>query len=185
MWFALAGVMMLFMALTSAYVVRRGLDPDWQTIRMPGLALVNAAVLLASSVTFEISRRAMRRSARRADGWLVVTWSLGLVFVAGQLVVWRQLADTGLYLSTNAHSSFFYVLTALHAAHLAGGILALSWLMWMPAGKMALNAGGAYGVSRAPASAADRERWIGVTAHYWHFMDGLWVYLLLLLFAFK
>jgi cytochrome c oxidase subunit 3 len=185
MWFALAGIMMLFMALTSAYVVRRGLDPDWQAIRMPALAVVNAAILLASSVTFEQARRAMRRGARAADRWLFATWSLGLAFVAGQLVVWRQLADAGLYLSNNAHSSFFYVLTALHAAHLAGGILALSWLMWMPPAKMALSPGGSYGVNRGPASLADRERWTGVAALYWHFMDGLWVYLLLLLFAFK
>jgi cytochrome c oxidase subunit 3 len=183
MWFALAAIMMLFMALTSAYVVRRGLDPDWQAIHMPGLALVNVAILLASSVTLEFARR--RKDRRAADRWLFLTWSLGLAFVAGQLVVWRQLAEAGLYLSNNAHSSFFYVLTALHGAHLFGGLLAMSWLLWMPSGKMALTAGGSLGVSLAPASAADRERWLRVAALYWHFMDGLWVYLLLLLFAFK
>ena len=185
MWFALAGIMMLFMALTSAYVVRRGLDPDWQAIRMPALALVNVAILLASSVTLEFARRAARKSRRGADRWLFLTWSLGLAFVAGQLVVWRQLADAGLYLSNNAHSSFFYVLTALHGAHLCGGIVALSWLLWMPPAKMALGAGGWSGVSLGPATPADRERWTGVIALYWHFMDGLWVYLLLLLFAFR
>ena len=183
MWFALAGIMMLFMAMTSAYVVRRGLDPDWQAIRMPALALVNVAVLLASSVALELARR--RQDRRAADRWLFLTWSLGLAFLAGQLVVWRQLAEAGLYLSTNAHSSFFYVLTALHGAHLCGGLLALSWLMWMPSAKMALSAGGSLGLIRGPASAADRDRWIRVAALYWHFMDGLWVYLLLLLFAFK
>jgi cytochrome c oxidase subunit 3 len=183
MWFALAGIMMLFMALTSAYVVRRGLDPDWQAIRMPSLALMNVAILLASSVTLEFARG--RQDRRTTDRWLFLTWSLGLAFLAGQLFVWRQLAEAGLYLSNNAHSSFFYVLTALHGAHLCGGILALSWLMWMPWEKMALSAGGWFGVSRGPAAAVDRERWIRVTALYWHFMDGLWVYLLLLLFAFK
>jgi cytochrome c oxidase subunit 3 len=150
---------------------------------MPALALVNVAVLLASSVALELARR--RQDRRAADRWLFLTWSLGLAFLAGQLVVWRQLAEAGLYLSTNAHSSFFYVLTALHGAHLCGGLLALSWLMWMPSAKMALSAGGSLGLIRGPASAADRDRWIRVAALYWHFMDGLWVYLLLLLFAFK
>jgi cytochrome c oxidase subunit 3 len=151
---------------------------------MPPLAVLNAAILLGSSVTLELGRRAMRHDSRMAGRWLFVTWSLGLAFVAGQLVVWRQLADAGLYLSNNAHSSFFYVLTAAHAAHLFGGILALSWLIWMPAARMAFTSGASFGGPRA-STAVDRERWTGVIALYWHFMDGLWVYLLLLLFAFK
>jgi cytochrome c oxidase subunit 3 len=87
-----------------------------------------------------------------------VTWILGLGFVAGQLVVWRQLASGGLYLSTNAHASFVYVLTTLHALHLLGGLIALSWV-------------------RGPS--------VSVVALYWHFLVGLWIYLLVVLFLWK
>ena len=91
---------------------------------------------------------------------------LGLSFLAGQMVVWLQLAGTGVFLATNAHSSFFYTLTALHGLHLSGGLAALGWL----ARRVGENAGGG---------------WLfDVTALYWHFMDGLWVYLLVLLFVF-
>jgi cytochrome c oxidase subunit 3 len=177
MWFALAGIMMLFMGLTSAFIVRRGLDPGWQPIRMPVLAALNAVLLIASSVTLEFGRRCLRANRRpAADKWFLTTWSLGIIFIAGQLIVWGQLAAAGLYLSSNAHSSFFYVLTALHGVHLAGGIAALSWLIWMPLPQLAAG----------PARPAVwRERVSGIVALYWHFMDGLWVYLLVLLFAFK
>jgi cytochrome c oxidase subunit 3 len=145
MWFALAAILMLFMGLTSAYVMRRGLDPAWQPIRIPGIALINTAILLASSATLELGRR----SATRV---------LGLAFAAGQLMLWRQLAAAGFYLSTNAHASFVYVLTALHGLHLLGGIAALQW------------ASG----TRTP-----------VAALYWHFLTGLWVYLMVVLFAWR
>lgn len=158
MWFALAAILMLFTGLTSAYVVRRGLDPQWQAIRMPALAGLNAVVLLASSITFEMGRRS-RLAARQ---WLLITWMLGMGFVAGQLMVWRQLADAGLYLSTNSHSSFFYLLTALHGVHLLIGIAALTWVI------------------RTSRIAVNSSR---VLAPYWHFMDGLWIYVLVVLFA--
>lgn len=143
MWFALAAILMLFMGLTSAYVMRRGLDPQWEAILVPRIALVNAALLLASSLTLEIGARRM-------------TCILGLAFIAGQIFLWRQLAAAGLYLSTNPHASFIYLLTALHALHLLGGIIALSRV-------------------RGPG--------VAVVALYWHFMAGLWIYLLLVLFV--
>jgi cytochrome c oxidase subunit 3 len=146
---------MLFIALTSAYVVRKGLDPGWHAIQRPGLLWINTVVLLASSLTIERARR-----AGAAARWLLVTLLLGLVFLGGQLVVWSQLSAQGVYLSTNPHSSFFYLLTGLHGLHLAGGIAALSYLVFR-----------------------HRPQLVDVTAIYWHFMDGLWVYLFVLLFG--
>jgi cytochrome c oxidase subunit III len=157
--FALAGIGMLFIALTSAYVVRQGLGTDWTRVPMPRILLVNTAVLLASSITLEKARKAASRN------WLFTTLALGLVFLGGQMVAWRQLEAMGLYLSTSPHSSFFYVLTGVHAFHLAGGLISLAYV---------------------PLVAADvprrRARWLDATALYWHFMDALWIYLLVLLF---
>jgi len=151
MWFAIAAILMLFVGLTSAYVVRRGLDPNWTSIPIPGVAFANAALLLASSFTLEVGRRSP--AARR---WLVATWILGLAFAAGQLTLWRQLAEEGLHLNTSAHASFIYLLTALHGLHLLGGMIVVSWQ-----------------------SRVD----LAVIAIYWHFLGGLWIYLLVVLFA--
>jgi cytochrome c oxidase subunit 3 len=161
MWFALAAIGMLFIAMTSAYVVRLGFDPDWRPIRMPIIVGINTAVLLASSVTMERARRSLGLD-HALNKWLTATLLLGLAFVCGQLVAWRQLSFDGIYLSTNPHSSFFYLLTGMHGLHLLGGILALGYLAF---------------------SRSHRERWVEATALYWHFMDGLWVYLLVLLFG--
>ena len=159
MVFALAGIGMLFMALTSAYVVRQGLGADWMRIPMPRILLLNTAVLLASSLTLEAARRTSSRN------WLLATLALGFVFLCGQLLVWRQLAGAGIYLSTNPHSSFFYVLTGVHGLHLAGGLVSLACVPLLPAF-----------VSQR------RRHWLDATTLYWHFMALLWVYLLILLF---
>jgi cytochrome c oxidase subunit III len=150
MWFSLAAIAMLFIGLTSAYAVRRGLDPLWSPVPMPTAALPACACLLASSITLEYGRRSARQS------WLLLTGVLAIAFVAGQLAACRELAAAGFYLSTNPHSSFVYVFTALHGVHVVGGVLAL-------------------------ASGARTE----VVALYWHAMAMLWTYLLVVLFVWK
>lgn len=167
MYMALAGILMIFAAFTSALVVRRGISNDWVPTALPHLLYLNTAVLLASSGTLELSRRAL--AAGRGEAfihWLFGTLLLGLAFIGGQLLAWRELVARGVYLATNPSSSFFYLLTAAHGIHLLGGIGGLIYL--------ALRA-------RKIASAAKRRTIVDVTALYWHFMDGLWVYLLLLL----
>jgi len=179
--FAVVAIGMLFIALTSSYVVRQGLGVDWQRLPMPRILLVNSAVLLISSITMELARLARRRGNwQRSNTWVFVTLMLGLAFLSGQLLAWQSLASQGFFLSTNPHSSFFYVLTGLHGIHLAGGLLALTYV-----------AAGSLQQLRAPAAAAgparpspDRcSRWLDGTAVYWHFMDALWIYLLALLFV--
>jgi cytochrome c oxidase subunit 3 len=154
MFFALASIGMLFIAMTSAYVVRRGLGTDWQAIRMPQVLWFNTAVLLASSLALEKARRAF------ATRWIGVTLLLGAVFLGGQVAAWRGLAAQGVFLGTNPHSSFFYLLTGLHGAHVLGGLAALAWVLTSP-----------------------RPRRLEAAAIYWHFMFGLWMYLLVLLFG--
>lgn len=164
MMLALTSVSMLFIALTSAYIVRSGLDPAWRAIAMPRILLFNTAALALSSVTIERARRTL------AARWLAATLALGLLFVCGQLAAWGQLTAAGIYLSTNPHSGFFYLLTALHGLHVAGGLAALGWLLVQ---------------AWREVRPCLRERWLGVTALYWHFMDGLWIYLLVLLFVWR
>lgn len=169
MYMALAAIVMLFAAFTSAMIVRRGISNDWVPTALPHILYVNTIVLLASSATLEFSRRSL---IAKLDGrflqWLYVTMLLGLAFVGGQLLAWRQLASRGVYLATNPSSSFFYLLTASHGIHLLGGIGALFYLaLW----------------ARKLASTPRRRAVVDVAAIYWHFMDGLWVFILLLLIA--
>jgi cytochrome c oxidase subunit III len=166
MWMALAAIVMLFAAFTSAMVVRKGLSDDWVATELPHLLYFNTLILIASSVTLEMSRHSLKKDHRENFGlWLYATLILGIAFVGGQLMAWRELAERGVYLSTNPSSSFFYLLTATHGIHLLGGIIALAYV--------ALKA-------RNIASGQKKRTALDVTALYWHFMDGLWVYILIL-----
>jgi cytochrome c oxidase subunit 3 len=189
---ALTPVIMLFVSFTSAYIVRQGLptlDPntnsmvrDWLPVPLPTfLFLINTCVLLFGSATIELARRQLAREAALAPAsgipgvslgterkfpWLALTIALGFCFLAGQWMVWRTLADRGFFVATAPSSSFVYLLTAGHAVHLMGGILAL------------LVAGAASLLHR---SLESRRIVVDVTAWYWHFMALLWIYILTLL----
>src|SRR5579862_3474105 len=162
----LAAIVMFFMALASSYIVRKGLGNDWQRTPMPPVVWFNTAILLISSSTVILARRKLDAKDRDAfRTWWWVTTGLGLLFLAGQIVAWRQLAAEGMMLATNPSSSFFYLLTAAHGAHLAGGIFALFYVTFRNWKRSRIS----------QATAAE------LTSIYWHFMDGLWIFLLVLL----
>jgi len=170
-WIGLCSIAMLFIALTSAYVVRQGLGGDWQPVQMPRLLWWTTAILLGSSLTLELARSSLKRGEDRdSSAWLTVTLLLGVGFLLGQLLAWQQLAAQGIYLNTNPHSSFFYLLSGTHGLHVVGGLIALAYVVW-----------GAWWhrYTRQQHTALD-----GATL-YWHFMDGLWVYLLVVLFVWR
>lgn len=191
----LASVTMVFVALTSAFIFRRGLPEidqrtgtyahDWVTLSLPvGLLLVNTALLLMSSVTIELARRQLARRMALAPvasipgvslgrewnlPWLAMTILLGLGFLGGQWMAWQELAARGFDI-TKISSSFFYLLTGTHAVHLVGGLLVLSY-----AGLISLQ--------HKP---LPRQRIVvDVTAWYWHFMAFLWIYIFGLLWVMR
>ena len=160
----MAGILMFFMAFVSAFIVRKGVGSDWHAFPMPRILWLNTLILLASSVTIVRARHFFARDDREGfRHWWTVTTFLGFLFLAGQLIAWRQMVASGFYLATNASSSFFYVLTAAHGLHLLGGIVALAYV--------------GRGKLRRLTLATATE----VASLYWHFMDGLWVFLFLLL----
>ncbi|HVA94967.1 MAG TPA: heme-copper oxidase subunit III [Candidatus Dormibacteraeota bacterium] len=162
----LAAIVMFFMALASSYIVRKGLGNDWQHTPMPAVVWFNTLILLASSGTIILARKKLEDGDREAfRSWWWVTCGLGMLFLAGQIIAWRQLSAAGILLSTNPSSSFFYLLTAAHGAHLAGGIFALFYVLFRPWKRSRIS----------QATAAE------LASIYWHFMDGLWVFLLVLL----
>lgn len=184
------GIVMIFVSFTSAYVVRQGLPTfdsrtnslvhDWIPVPLPKLLLVNSLVLLLSSITVELARRRAARNAALAQlasipgvsirggkiSWLALTVTLGLLFLAGQAMAWRELAASGFYISATPSSSFVFLLTGMHGAHLLGGVVAL------------LVAGLASLLHRP---AQSQLILLDITGWYWHFMAVLWVYILILL----
>jgi len=168
LWAFMGTVTMLFLGFTSAYILRRA-SPDWQPLAAPGLLGVSTSALIASSVAIERARRRLRGwDLAGTRTWVGITGLLGLTFVLAQFGAWRQLAAAGVLLATNPHSSFFYVITGAHALHVLGG---LCWFLVIVARlrRMALLPG---------------EDGLGLFATYWHFLGGLWLYLLGLLFLY-
>ncbi|HVG32621.1 MAG TPA: cytochrome c oxidase subunit 3 [Pyrinomonadaceae bacterium] len=177
MWVALCSITMLFTALTSAYIVRSRLNTanDWHPISVPQMLWLSTSLILLSSATFEAARRYLRRHEdERFRLWLIATVFLGLGFLLTQWLAWRELVAQGIYLKSSPHSSFFYLLTAVHALHLLGGIVMLGYLLWR-----------AWGGQSGKEQRARRQDSANAVGLYWHFMDGLWVYLFLLLFLWR
>jgi len=188
----IATVSMVFISLTSAYVVRQGLPTfdgatnsyvrDWGMVELPWqLLAINTALLLISSVTMEFARRGITRQAALAPlksipgislgneksfPWLGITVLLGLGFLAGQWIAWGELKGRGFFVNTNPNSSFVYLLTAAHAVHLFGGVIALIWA-------------GVTSLQHRPVEG--RRIVVDVAAWYWHFMAVLWIYIFALL----
>lgn len=174
-WVAIGSILMLFVALTSAYIVRSASSNDWQPIAMPRVLWLSTALILLSSITMEVSRRSLKQQRDKDYGrWLIMTVALGLAFLATQLFAWRQLVRQGVYLASNPYNSFFYLFTAAHGLHLLGGILALGYLLLRTTRKRSTVEGELRRAGTADAATI-----------YWHFMDGLWVGLFLLLFFWK
>ena len=167
----IVSILMFFMALASAYIVRKGSSGgEWIPFHFPILVWANTAILLASSLTMEIARRHLQAAQPRAfRNWWTITTILGLLFLAGQLIVWRQLVAQGVYVASNPASSFFYIFTGAHAVHILGGVGALLFVLFRK-------------FDRANVS---QQAAVGVTSYYWHFLDALWVFLAVLLYLGK
>ena len=172
MWVVLAAIVMMFAALSSVYIYINLTAADrGQSVAMPRMFYLSTAVILISSFSLETSRRSLKQ--KRGSGpvkWLGVTLVLGFAFLVCQLLGWRELAAQGVFFAGHPHSSFFYFFTGVHGVHLIGGIAALFYLLIR--------------LRRSPVSEKT-----GVAAHvvslYWHTMDGLWVWLFLLLWLWK
>src|SRR5262249_49837804 len=119
----------------------------------------------------ETARRALRRRLEnRFRLWISATMLLGLCFLAAQLVLWQRLVASGFYVNRNHHSGYAYIFTGLHGAHLIGGLIALGYVMLR---------------ERSKWTTVRRRVSVDATVLYWHFLDGLWIYLLALLFYWR
>ncbi len=188
---AMTPIFVLFISFTAVYLAQRGFFTfdmsggtrvlSWIPVRLPWpLLIANSAILIASTVTIELARRAITQEWALAPlksipgislvdenyfPWLGLTGVLGTTFLLGQLFIWHRLGERGFHLGTSPSSSFVYFVTGMHGIHLAGGALAL------------LYAGIATLLHRPVES---RRIVVDVTAWYWHSMTGIWLYILML-----
>lgn len=152
---ACGSIAILFGSLVFAYYWRKTEPGIWDQVALPGTLWISTAIILASSVVFEIARRAYARGEREsAQRLFIVTGFMGLAFLGAQAKAWVELIKAGVYLVQNPYSSFFYLFTGLHAAHLAGGLAGLGLVM--------------FGNNR-------RRELVDVAAYYWHFLGLLWI----------
>lgn len=185
LFFALAGDLMFFIGLVSAFFARQSGGHfnssniwvlDWRPLALPPVLWLNSAVLLLSGLTMEIARRQLFREVdvmdewlglgrpllRRALPWLSATVLLGFLFLAGQWIAWKQLVAEGFFFASNPSTHFFYLITGAHGLHLLIGLLALT--LCIP---------GLFLLRRVEA----RQIAVDCTAWYWHCIGLFWFFL--------
>ncbi len=169
LWIAMASITMMFGAFTSAYVVRQA-QGDWLEFSLPSLFYVSTVVLLVSSLTLHSSYKSfLGGRERRYKQWLGLSLALGTGFVVLQYLAWMQLYSVGIDLKGNPSGSFLYVISGVHALHIIGGIAAMLVAM--------INA-----FTLKFKITERRKINFELTLQYWHFVDLLWLYLLIFLY---
>lgn len=172
MWFLLAVVVMTFGGLIGAYVTLASNNVlEWRPFELPRPVLISTALILASSLTYVLSKRALlKENQERSKKWLLVTTVLGAAFISSQLLGWLALVRDGVYVQSNPYAGFFYIFTAVHALHVIGGIAALGYIVLRTWYKTTYQE-----------ELRFRQNLAGIVGLYWHTMDGLWIVLFLLL----
>jgi len=161
LFLAIGSMAVLFGSMVFAYYWRKSAPGVWDQVALPGMLWISTAIILASSVVFEAGRRAYGRGLHQlASRLILITAVMGLAFLGSQITAWFELIARGAYLEQNPYSAFFYLFTALHAAHLVGGLGALGFVTW---------------------SRGRRRELIDAATYYWHFLGLLWVALFFVL----
>jgi cytochrome c oxidase subunit 3 len=172
--FAMVSMTMMFGGLTSAFVVSKS-RADWlKDFEMPSAFFLSTLVIIGCSVTFHLAKKSIQKDNKNATtSFLLGTLALGILFVILQFVGFKQVVEAGYFFTGSASSittTFLYVVTITHLAHLAGGLISLLIIIYNHF-KQKYNASQTLGIE--------------LGAMYWHFLDLLWVYLFLFLYFFK
>ena len=167
LWVGMAGMTMIFGSLTSAYVVRQA-DPDWLSFDLPSIFYVSTAIILLSSISLFFADYFAEKDQLKATQWgLGITLLLRIAFVFSQFEAYAFMVDHGMYFSgSNISSSFLYVLTFVHLAHVFGGIIVLLVTFIQSIRKK---------------YSSKQKLGIELASWYWHYLTGVWIFLLLFL----
>lgn len=168
-WFVLLVVLMTFGGLIGAYiVVATNSAIEWKPFALPIQVWVSTAIILASSGLYEAGKKSLSTEQTVSTRiWFVSTAAFGFAFIVSQFLAWLALTERGLYMSGNPYAGFFYLLTAAHAIHVFGGIVALGAIItrsWYP--------------TMSGAELLYRVRLARAVGWYWHFIGGVWLVLI-------
>ncbi|MBS1682748.1 MAG: cytochrome c oxidase subunit 3 [Bacteroidetes bacterium] len=170
MWLFMASVMMLFMALTSAYIVRQA-EGNWVYFELPSLFYTTSVIIILSSISMQWSYNAAKKdNTSYSKIMLLITSLLGFGFLIGQFFGWKQLVTGNIYLVGNPSGSFLYIITGLHGLHIVSAIV---FLLIM------LNA-----VYTGKVDSKNMTK-MEMCTTYWHFLGGLWLYLFIFLLLYR
>lgn len=173
------GIFMAFAGLTSAYLVRKGAG-QWVDFSMPTAFYASTLFILLSSFTMYVAHLSNKKNAKPLlTVGLILTLVLGLLFCFYQFQGWQQLYDGGIYMEGNPSGSFLFVITGLHVAHVAGGLLFMLFAI--------LKSYYFYSIKKTEDTSIDGN---GDKLHirtdllsiYWHSIDILWIYLFIFLY---
>jgi len=166
LWLFIASVIMIFAALTSAYIVRQA-DGNWMMFDLPNSLWITSAIILVSSATMHWAYLSAKTDNLEGTKLAIsITTVLGLAFLIGQFIAWGDLVERNVYFVGNPSGSFVYVISGLHGLHIVGGVIFLL---------IVLVATFRFKVHSKKMSQ------IEMCATYWHFLDGLWLYLFVFL----
>lgn len=165
-WLFIVTIVMLFAALTSAYVVKQS-EGDWLNFNLPGMFWITSAIIVTSSLTIHMALKSTKKdNIVKLRTFLILTVILGLAFLLGQFQAWKQLVGMDVFFVGNPAGSFLYVLTGLHGVHIISGIIYIL-IVIISSFRMKVHSG--------------RMIKIEMCTTYWHFLGGLWLYLFLFL----
>jgi len=174
LWFGMISVAMMFAGLTSAYVVSKS-RPDWVSqIDIPNSFLYSTIAIILSSITFFIAKKEIQKNrSGRATSFLLATFVLGLIFVFLQFKGFSQFIEAGFYFTgseSTITTSFLYAIIFSHLVHLFGGLLVLLVVIYNH-----------FKEKYKPGQTLGLE----LGAMFWHFLDFLWVYLIVFFYFFR
>lgn len=172
LWISMASMVMMFASLSSAYIVRQAAG-NWFEFNLPNLFYVSTVIILLSSVALHKSYKSfIAQKEKPYKRYLVLAFILGIGFVVSQYLGWQQLYALGIDLKGNPSGSFLYVITFIHVLHVVGGIACLIVAM-LHAFTLKFNV------------TEKRKHRFELVNQYWHFVDVLWIYLLVFLLICK
>lgn len=173
LWIGIVSICMMFAGLTSGYLVRRGTGA-WLKFEIPFQFYISTAIILVSSITMNMAMQAAKKGAINGiKTSILLTWILGIAFGVCQFMGYKTLVDEKIFLvgtNSNASGSYLYILSLLHIGHLIGGLVALT-ITYIKALRNKYSAQSYLGVK--------------LSAIYWHFLDGLWVYLFVFMLLYR
>ncbi|MEJ2163506.1 MAG: cytochrome c oxidase subunit 3 [Robiginitalea sp.] len=174
LWFGIASLLMSFAGWTSAYIVSSSREDWMQDYQLPAAFWFSTAIILASSLTYWLAKRSVAANNHsKGTLWLGATLFLGVAFITSQLQGFSEMIGLGYYFTgptSNITLSYIFLIAAIHILHVLAGLISLLVVLFN-------QVRGRYG----PGKMLGME--LGIT--FWHFLDALWIYLILFFYLFR